>query len=95
MFYLFFIKFNCFVKIFDCTIRGGAHQWQFSESKFLVQYFMPLFVLQGQHTALHYASRDGHLPVVQAVLDRGANVRAQDEVSVSSWSCTVCSVNWT
>ena len=60
-----------------------------------MQYFMPLFVLQDQDTALHYASRCGHLPVVQALLDRGANVRVQNEVSVSSWSCAVCSVNWT
>ena len=75
-----------------------ALQWcgvSFSESKFLVQYFMALFVLQDQDTALHHASEGGHLPVVQALLDRGANVRAQNEVSVSSWSCTVCSVNWT
>ena len=56
---------------------------------------MTLFVLQDQDTALHDASRGGHLPVVQALLDRGANVRAQNVVSVSSWSCTVCSVNWT
>ena len=53
---------------------------------------MALFVLQHQHTALHYASNSGHLPVVQALLDRGANVRAQNVVSVSSWSCTVISV---
>ena len=75
---------NCFVNIFDCIIHGGAHQWLFSESKFLVQYFMPLFVLQEQETPLHFASYGGHLPVVQALLDRGANVRAQNRVSVSS-----------
>ena len=67
----------------------------FSEAKFLVQYFMTLFVLQVHSTPLHYASRAGHLPVVQALLDRGANVRAQNEVSVSCWSCAVCYVNWT
>ena len=60
-----------------------------------MQYFMALFVLQVQDTALHYASRGGHLPVVQALLDSGANVRAQNQVSVNNWSCTVCSVNWT
>ena len=60
-----------------------------------MQYFMPLFVLQEQDTALHFASDGGHLPVVQALLDRGANVRAQNRVSVSSWSYAVCSVNWT
>ena len=65
----------------------------FSESKFLVQYFMALFVLQVQYTVLHAASVGGFLPMVKALLDRGANVRAQDEVSVSSWSCAVCSVN--
>ena len=63
--------------------------------KFLVQYFMPLFVLQFKDTALHEAIRGGHLPVVQSLLDRGANVMAQNRVSVSSWSCTVCAVNWT
>ena len=95
MFYSLFIKFNRFVNIFNSIIRGGAHQWLFSECQFLVQYFMALFVLQYQDNALHYASYHGHLPVVQALLDRGANVRAQNEVSVSSWSCGVCSVNWT
>ena len=50
-----------------------------------MQYFMALFVLQFQSTPLHDASGAGHLPVVQALLDRGANVRAQDQVSVSSW----------
>ena len=60
-----------------------------------MQYFMALFVLQDQNTSLHVASEGGHLPVVQALLDRGANVRAQNEVSVSSWSCIVSSVNWT
>ena len=40
---------------------------------------------------LHKASRHGHLPVVQALLGAGADVRAQDRVSVSSWSsCTFC-----
>ena len=73
-----------------------ALQWNgmsFSESKFLVHYFMAPFVLQYQFTALHAASAVGSLPVVKALLDRGANMRAQDEVSVSSWSCAVCSVN--
>ena len=56
---------------------------------------MPLFVLQDKDTALHEAGRGGHLHVVQPLLDRGANVRAQNEVSVSSWSCTICAVNWT
>ena len=65
----------------------------FSESKFLVQYFITLFVLQEQFTALHHASANGHLPVVKGLLDRGANVRAQNLVSVSSWSCAACSVN--
>ena len=60
-----------------------------------MQYFMALFVLQDNDTALHHASRGGHLPVVQALLDRGADVTAQNRVSVSSCSCTVCSVNWT
>ena len=95
MFLFLFIKFNCFVNIFDCIIREGPHQWLFSKSKFLVQYFMALFVLQNQDTALHYASTGGFFPVVQALLDRGANVRAQNRVSVSSWSCTVSSVNLT
>ena len=58
-------------------------------------YFMPLFVLQDKDTALHEAGRGGHLHVVQPLLDRGANVRAQNEVSVSRWSCTICAVNWT
>ena len=63
--------------------------------EFVVMHYMPLFILQDQATALHCASADGHLPVVQALLDRGANVRAQNRVSVSSWSCTVCSVKRT
>ena len=55
---------------------------------------MSLFVLQSHSTALHYASACGHLPVVQALLERGANVNVQDGVSVSSWSCAVWSVDW-
>ena len=55
---------------------------------------MSLFVLQDQATALYHASAGGHLPVVQALLDKGANVNAQDLVSVSSWSCAVWSVDW-
>ena len=89
--------FSYFRSLIIFIKSGGALQWcglSFSESKFLVQYFMALFVLQFQSTPLHGASGAGHLPVVQALLDRGANVRAQDQVSVSSWSCTVCSVNW-
>ena len=67
----------------------------FSESKFLVQYFMPLFVLQKQDTALHFATYGGFLGVVQALLDRGASVRAQNRVSVSSWSYAIGSENTT
>ena len=59
-----------------------------------MQYFMALFVLQLQYTPLHEASGAGHLPVVQALLDRADNVRVQYLVSVSSWSCAVCTVNW-
>ena len=59
-----------------------------------MQYFMTLFVLQVQSTPLHEASRAGHLPVVQGLLDGGAIVKTQDHVSVSSCSCAVCSVNW-
>ena len=86
---MFFWSLIIFIK------SGGALQWcgvSFSESKFLVQYFMALFVLQFQSTPLHYASGAGDLLKVQALLDRGADVRAQDQVSVSSWSCTVCSL---
>ena len=50
-----------------------------------------LIVLQFQSTPLHKASQCGHLPVVQALLEAGADVRAQDVVSVSNWSsCTFC-----
>ena len=42
-------------------------------------------------TPLHLASVCGHLPVVRVLLDAGADVRAQDRVSVSNWSsCTFC-----
>ena len=88
---MFFRSLIIFIK------SEGALQWcgvSFSESKFLVQYFMALFVLQFQSTPLHETSGAGHLPVVQALLDRGANVRAQNQVSVSSWSYTIYSVNW-
>ena len=60
-----------------CAISRMALQWNgmsVSESKFLVQYFMALFVLQHQFTALHRSSVGGSLPVVKALLDGGANV---------------------
>ena len=36
--------------------------------------------LQHEKTPLHYASERGHLPIVIALLDRGADVGARDEV---------------
>ena len=82
--------------LFHCAICRMALRCSgvsFSESKFLVHYFMALFVLQLQYTALHHACARGSLPMVKALLGKGADVRAQDMVSVSSWSCAVCSVN--
>ena len=46
---------------------------------------MAASLLKEQTTALHYASERGHLPVVQALLDGGADARARDGVSLSSW----------
>lgn len=54
--------------------------WSFFDSLILVAEL----VLQLQLTPLHHASDSGHLPVVLALLDAGANVRVQDGVSVGS-----------
>jgi len=43
------------------------------------------YILQIQLTPLHHASDGGYLPVVQALLDAGADVRTLDGVSVSNW----------
>ena len=44
-------------------------------------------VLQAGVTALIDASYQGHITVVQTLLDAGADVRAQDNVSCSGYTC--------
>ena len=47
------------------------------------EYFTSVFecILQMRRTALHHASESGHLPVVVALLDAGANMRILNVVS--------------
>lgn len=41
-----------------------------------------IFVFQMRRTALHYASKQGNLVVVEELLKAGSDVTAQDEVHV-------------
>lgn len=40
------------------------------------------FVLQMRRTALHYASKQGNIVVVEELLKAGSDVTAQDEVRI-------------
>ena len=50
---------------------------------------MAVCVLQDGYTALYIASENGHLPVVQTLLDAGADVRTQTKVSGSGYMQTI------
>jgi len=43
---------------------------------------MICYFLQDGHTPIHFASRDGHVEVVEKLISSGANVNVVDEVSV-------------
>ena len=48
---------------------------------------MVVCVFQDGNTALHEASGEGYLTVIQTLLDAGADVRVQNEVSVVNNKC--------
>ena len=41
--------------------------------------------MQSDRTALHFAAQRGHLEVVTLLLDRAADVNAEDLVSIDAW----------
>ena len=45
---------------------------------------------QGKKTPLHVAIKEGHLEVAMALIDKGANVNAEDKVSASVGCMCAC-----
>ena len=57
---------------------------------FDVYFYISSNSLQGDVTALHYASREGHLAVVEVLLKYGANCGVRNDVSVRMFVKFTC-----
>lgn len=64
--------------------------YSFSFSVLIMTFLLSLFHVQNGHTALYNASFNGHMAIVQLLLQRRANVSIRDKVHCSPQELAVC-----